>query len=274
MEKPEALAGGGRMSWLAQPHRGPAAARNLGASRAAFEHLAFTDDDCRPRAGWLRSLATRLAAAPEAVVGGETKNGLPANPFSTASQALVTQLTRLSIEARKPFFASSNLAMARLTFERMGGFDPGFRFAGGEDRDFCDRCLAQGVELIHAPEALVDHFCELSLGSFLRQHFRYGRAAFRFHRSRSQRTGKSGPGSPRSYVELVRAAAGATGETPRARLGLLAASQVAAGLGYYVERLRSARSEGRAQRAEREVVRGAEAAVDEQHCELDRERRQ
>lgn len=269
VEELEKLEGGGRVTWLTQPPAGPAAARNLGASRAALEYLAFTDDDCRPRPGWLRSLAARLAAAPGAVVGGKTRNGLPSNPFSTASQAVVAQLTRLSIEARAPFFASSNLAMARGTFERLDGFDASFRFAAGEDRDLCDRCLAHGVELVHAPEAVVDHFHELSLGSFLRQHFRYGRAACLFRRAKSARTGKSGPGPPRWYAELVRGAVQETDEPTRARLSLVAASQVAAGLGYFAERFRSrprsTTSEGCSQCAEGEVPRGAEAAVDEKH---------
>lgn len=38
-------------------YRRPAAARNAGARAARGRHLAFTDDDCWPEAGWLRELA-------------------------------------------------------------------------------------------------------------------------------------------------------------------------------------------------------------------------
>jgi hypothetical protein len=195
-------------------------------------------------------------------------NGLPSNPFATASQAVVAQLTQMSIAARAPFFASSNLAMARRVFQRVGGFDASFCLAAGEDRDLCDRCLAQGIQLVHAPEAIVDHFNALSLGSFLRQHFRYGRAACRFHRLRRARSAASGPGAPRFYVDLVRGAMQTPNGQPRPQLGLVAVSQIAVGLGYFVEHVHahpaSAPSEWRPQRAEREVPRGAKATVDEE----------
>jgi len=43
-----------------QPHAGPAAARNLGASHARGSLLAFTDDDCAPAPDWLWALAARF----------------------------------------------------------------------------------------------------------------------------------------------------------------------------------------------------------------------
>src|SRR5262245_33694862 len=58
------------VSVLRQSHAGPAAARNLGAARARGDFLAFTDDDCAPERSWLRSLASRLESAPDALVGG------------------------------------------------------------------------------------------------------------------------------------------------------------------------------------------------------------
>src|SRR5262245_12934782 len=64
---------------FAQAHAGPARARNFGASRARFTHLAFTDDDCLPSPRWLSALASAFERTPGAVLGGRVLNGLAAN---------------------------------------------------------------------------------------------------------------------------------------------------------------------------------------------------
>ena len=71
VEPPRDLARPGlRVRVLAQPNRGPSAARNEGARAAEGEMLAFTDDDCAPDPGWLRSLAAAAATAPRSLLGG------------------------------------------------------------------------------------------------------------------------------------------------------------------------------------------------------------
>jgi len=63
---------------IRQLNRGPAAARNTGASRAAGRWLAFTDDDCVPDRDWLAALADRLRVVDSrTAIGGRTRSGHP-----------------------------------------------------------------------------------------------------------------------------------------------------------------------------------------------------
>lgn len=173
---------------LTQPHAGPAAARNTGAARAKGDFLAFTDDDCTPASDWLRALAARFAQAKDVAVGGRIINALPDNPYATASQ-LIVDIVYAYYNAdpdRARFVASNNLAIAKDLYQTVGGFDSSFPFAS-EDRDLCDRWLQNGYRLTYAPEVVVRHSRPMTLVAFCRQHFNYGRGAFRFERARSRR---------------------------------------------------------------------------------------
>jgi GT2 family glycosyltransferase len=81
---------------------------------------------------------------------------------------------------RARFLASNNLGMSTEHFRALGGFDVRYRWAAAEDRDFCDRWLRSGHAMIYDPGAVVRHMHCLDLRSFCRQHWHYGRGAFRF----------------------------------------------------------------------------------------------
>jgi GT2 family glycosyltransferase len=167
--------------------RGPAAARNEGAAHAGGEFLAFTDDDCLPSPGWLSALAARLAAAPERPVGGRTVNALSENRCSQVSQ-FVADLAYAHYnhdDQHARFLFSNNLAMASSVFRAIGGFDPAFRTS--EDRELCDRLLHSGYGMAYAADAVVLHAHPLDLRGFWKQHFDYGRGAWRFHHKRAGR---------------------------------------------------------------------------------------
>jgi GT2 family glycosyltransferase len=172
-----------------QANAGPGAARNLGASLAKGEYLAFTDDDCAPKADWLAALKRHFASRPDAMIGGETINALTGNLCSEASQLLVSYLyTHYNASDGGPqFFTSNNFAMSRRLFEEVGGFNADFERAAGEDREFCDRWRHLGHPMVYAPEAQVLHFHAMSVGQFWRQHLNYGRGAYRFHKMRAAR---------------------------------------------------------------------------------------
>jgi GT2 family glycosyltransferase len=181
---------GGRLdvSLLPVHHSGPAAARNQGAERARGRFLAFTDDDCRPAPDWLLALKACCTTLPDHIIGGRTLNALEANPYATTSQLIIDTAYgwyNASGAGEARFFASNNMALAADRFRTVGGFDRSFTTS--EDREFCDRWLQNGYRLTYAPEAIVYHAHTLSLRGMWRQHFGYGRGAWRFHRIRERR---------------------------------------------------------------------------------------
>jgi glycosyltransferase involved in cell wall biosynthesis len=191
---------------LRQKNAGPAAARDFGVQHSQGEYLAFTDDDCVPRSDWLRALAQQLAVSPGSACGGKTTNALKDNPYSASTQSLLDSLHQSRhFRYGRQFFTANNMAVPRLRFLGIGGFDPTLRF--GEDRDFCDRWVSAGYRLIYAPEAVVDHYHFLNLCSFVRLHYSYGQGTSQFWRRRSRRGSSAARwDSPGWYVDLVLAA--------------------------------------------------------------------
>jgi GT2 family glycosyltransferase len=195
-----------RLTLLRQPAGGPSRARNLGATSARGEVLAFTGDDCLPAADWLATLATRFARRPDCAHGGTITNALPGNIFSTASHLLISYLCAY-YNARPDaagFFTPNNFAVPADRFRAVGGFDVSFVTATGEDRDFCDRWLQAGHCMVFAPEAVVIHSHPLGFGGFCRQHFDYGRGTFRFRMTRARRANERVTLEPaRFYRDLL-----------------------------------------------------------------------
>lgn len=208
-EPPEALVRSFRshidVTLLTQPHAGPAQARNTGAAHAKGAFLAFTDDDCAPAPTWLQALAARFAIAPYCAIGGRTLNALPYNLYSTTSQLIIDFVyAYYNADANQArFFASNNLALPTDHFRANGGFDP--TFTTSEDRELCDRLLFSGYRMIYASEAVVYHAHALTFRTFWRQHFNYGRGAFRFYQTRGQRRRERvRPEAKSFYLDMLR----------------------------------------------------------------------
>jgi len=172
-----------RLRRLAIAHAGPAAARNRGLAAARGEIAAFTDDDCRPRPGWLATLAAGVSLCPPRAVGGSTYNGLPANACADAAQLVLDLLSRhdRAASGRERLLASNNLALPAAPLRQLGGFDESFRTA--EDRELCRRWASAGFDLARVPAAVVEHDAALDLRRFVRQFTAYGQGAARFHAS-------------------------------------------------------------------------------------------
>ncbi len=230
------------MTLLTQTHSGPAAARNTGVKGARGDFLAFIDDDCRPAADWLQNLSGRCLSSPDQAIGGRTVNGLPHNLFSAASQAIIdVAYAYYNPSPRQAcFFASNNLTMPTALFHAVGGFNEAFTTS--EDRDICDRLRHHGFQMTYAPEVLLSHCHLLNFRTFWRQHFNYGRGAYRYHRARAQRgTGRFRP-DLKFYSDLFLYPF-SIGQRQQALsiAVLLVISQVANALGFLMEGLKQSK---------------------------------
>lgn len=167
------------LTLLHQKNSGPATARNHGARSANNEFLAFTDDDCDPDTNWLKSFAAQFQLSPHKMLGGLTVNALEKNIFSTASQSLVDYLFNYANQTNSniSFFTSNNVAVPRLEFLSIGGFDESFKLPAAEDRDLTCRWMENRQDKLYLETAIVHHYNNLNWRSFCRQQHNYGRGA-------------------------------------------------------------------------------------------------
>ena len=75
---------------LRQAHRGPAAARNLGAEAAQGEFLLFTDADCVPHIDWIKEMMAPFQSPGIAAVKGA---------YRTKQRSLVARFAQAEFEA-------------------------------------------------------------------------------------------------------------------------------------------------------------------------------
>jgi GT2 family glycosyltransferase len=131
------------------PPSGPAVARNRGWRATGTELVLFTDDDCRPSAGWVEVMAA--AAEPGAVLVGRTvpdpQDGPERSPFDRS----------LRVETCDGSFPTANIAYPREVLERLGGFDESFLLSYGEDTDLGQRALTAGCSGRYVGDAIVYH---------------------------------------------------------------------------------------------------------------------
>lgn len=160
---------------------GVAAARNAGIEAARAPLLCLIDDDCDPVVDWAERFRAALLGGAD-TVAGPTLNGFPNDILGDATQTIVNYLAAHS-NTRSPiaFAPGSNLAFTAETARALP-FDEGYG-PGGEDRDWCARLVRSGRTLTWEPQAIVRHYQELTLASFLVKHVNWGRGAHRFRRT-------------------------------------------------------------------------------------------
>jgi cellulose synthase/poly-beta-1,6-N-acetylglucosamine synthase-like glycosyltransferase len=160
---------------LRQPHRGAAAARNLGARHARGGLLCFTDADCRPAPDWLAQLVAPFQADP-AVVGVR-------GVYRSEQREPVARLVQLEYEDRYrrteafpqiDFVDTYSAAYRTDLFLAQGGFDESFPGASVEDQELSFRLAERGCRLVFQPRAAVYHRHPATWRAYARKKFRIG----------------------------------------------------------------------------------------------------
>lgn len=170
-------------------HAGCGLARNTGAAEAVGEHLIFTDDDCVLPPDWLSRYDATIRRDPSRMIAGASVNGLTSNRYARATQAITDFLLHhANSDPEGDMLAlGNNMCVPRRRFHEMQGFSARYYRTAAEDRDLCARWLAAGGRIVFDPGIVVLHAHDLTLRSFLRQHYNYGRGALLFHRMQAER---------------------------------------------------------------------------------------
>lgn len=157
-----------------QDNSGPARARNRGAAEAAGEFLCFTDADCRPEPGWLVQMVRPFNDPQVKVVAGSY--GI-ANPQERLARIIHAEIRFRHLELIPEYpraFGSYNFAVRAGLFLQLGGFNPSYRQASGEDNDLSYRVLRSGAKIRFISDACVEHYHQHLPGRYLREQFRHG----------------------------------------------------------------------------------------------------
>jgi len=170
---PEILKTFKQIKTIRQENAGPAAARNTGAKAAAGEILVFTDSDTIPDDKWLSQI-TRPFENPEIMATTGTYS--IANPNSPLADIIQKEIAgrHSGYDEFIKFGGTYNLAIRRSLFQKIGGFNEGYRRASGEDNDLCYRILREGYLLKFVPQAIVAHYHPENPIKYMKEQFRHG----------------------------------------------------------------------------------------------------
>jgi len=156
---------------LEQEHKGPAAARNLGAKKAQGDILLFTDADCSADENWILEMAKPFEKKEITGVQGR---------YKTHQKGVMARFVQLEIEDRYDrmrkrrfidFIGSYSAGYRKREFMQFGGFDESFPTASGEDPELSFKLAKTGHKMVFNDNAVVYHNHVDSLSAYLRQKF-------------------------------------------------------------------------------------------------------
>ncbi|MEM7014590.1 MAG: glycosyltransferase, partial [Verrucomicrobiota bacterium] len=152
--------------------RGPAAARNLGATHAAGEILLFTDSDCEPKPDWIEKLTAPLENDEISGTRGLYDCKQPEWTARFAQLEYEEKYRLLAKDEYVDFVDTSAAAYRKAIFDDFGGFSDAFGQAAAEDTDFSFRLARAGHKLVFCQDAFVYHQHPAQLKIYLRRKYK------------------------------------------------------------------------------------------------------
>ena len=177
--------GGDLLRVVAEPFRGPAAARNAGAAVARGDLLMFLGDDTEPADDELLAAHVALHATrpePEYAVLGKVvwdeRHGVtPLMRWLDTGPQFAYELLAPGPVDVAGFFYTAQVSLKKAVFDAAGGFDARFPYAAVEDMEIGVRLRSRGVVLDYRPELVVLHDHATSLDRWLERMLLVGRSA-------------------------------------------------------------------------------------------------
>ncbi len=169
---------------------GPGEKRNVGASKATGEILAFLDDDAYPEKDWLDRAAEVFENTEIYALGGpamtpknagflEKMSGRVLESWMASAGTVYRHTPGKSMEIAD--YPTVNLFVRKKIFDRVGGFP--IEFWPGEDTKLClDLVKSQGRKFTYDPSPVVYHHRRNLFIPHLKQISRYGRHRGQFAR--------------------------------------------------------------------------------------------
>lgn len=179
-------AGDARILYCVQENRGPAAARNLGLSRARGVYVLLSGDDIIASPDLLaQHLAVLSAGTGRGVVGLTEWDPALKDPFRDFLIEYGHQFDYRGLRSGSKVswekFYASNVSLERRWFGQER-FDERFRFPSYEDLDLGYRLCRKGLSLFFNPDALASHRHAVSEEEFYRKAWQNGNSRAYFLR--------------------------------------------------------------------------------------------
>ncbi|MEW6295914.1 MAG: glycosyltransferase [Candidatus Diapherotrites archaeon] len=156
-----------------QKHKGPAAARNLGARKAKAGIIAFLDSDCAPEKKWLKIMVKEMMNRETTAVYGSLIDG-EKNIYSKAIHLDWAHSLNPKMKKEERVLATSaNFCIRKKIFNELNGFDEEVLWT--EDTALSIKLKNKNYRIVFLPEAKAKHFHKIkNLKNFLFHRFEHG----------------------------------------------------------------------------------------------------
>ena len=186
-------------------NRGQSYCRNLGASRAGGEILAFLDSDCVADGSWLKEIVTYFQWERVGAVGGRVDGYFERSPLDRYEKAFSSlnmgrHMLYGGADNSLVYTPTCNLLVRKRVYLETGGIRPDMHV--GEDVDFCWRMREGGHLLFYVPFGAVRHKHRNELFPMLRRRAEYGTSEALLYRSHPKKA-KTFPVPPFPLAALM-----------------------------------------------------------------------